>query len=310
MGELGTVPNNSILQGAINAAPIKGVTTSAWNIRTGGLSKTVYKGTQDQITQIALDCQSKGYEYTITGGHVWTLEITYPVDIIVNSLSSEPDPVPIWEVSVQKRLQGLFELRDRPFIAALNASLKASIEEQLKNPTDTTLADLKLSDDDIRNVYTAYKLKAAGVEGKPLFMPTLKRTWVTSNKYSVATNSKYDLKLFNKTDLVNYINNNAKTTLAQLPQAIINMLPESQSEYDNNGTLLGNQIGYNNYTGDFSTFVGYLQMPASVQTLSLNKVQWSQEWIFNKWSAGIWGLYDTFNNQAAQRPDPALMTTT
>jgi hypothetical protein len=44
-----------------------------------------------------------------------------------------------------------------------------------------------------------------------------------------------------------------------------------------------------------NTFVGWLQYPIEIQTLTLQKVQATQSWVFNQWSFGDYGLYDAAN---------------
>lgn len=70
LGEIGQVPNNSILQGIIKNAEVTGIVTSTWNPRSGGTSKVIVKGTQSQITSLAQECQAAGLEYNIAGGHI------------------------------------------------------------------------------------------------------------------------------------------------------------------------------------------------------------------------------------------------
>ena len=328
LGEIGTVPNSTTYHGAINGDTVRGVTTSAWNVRSGGTSKTVYSGNQDDITAIGEQCQAEGYEYTITGGKLWKIEITYPVDIIVNTLDNEPSPIPTWELSYKQQEQPLFRCNDRLFVSLLNAQDRSSIENKLKDPDATTplkSVDSKASATnvykDILAPYTAYNLKMAGVEGKSLFVPTLKRTIVTSNNYNPNYSSQYNNQLFTKLGLLSYLDSIRTSDLDLVPTGIRQAMPEfvmlNTLNSDGTSSPYSPQVGFpafNTDVYDFVTYVGYLQMPSTVQSLGLNKLQWTTEWIFNKWSAGSYGLYDvanvfTNNSTVDMIPLPANITT-
>ena len=312
---VGTSPNNTIALGIINNGAIPGPTTSRWNVRTGGESQTSYVGSQPQITGIGVQCQNQGYEYHIQGRHKWTITITFPVDIIVNGFDAgEPPPLTIWEINYQPSKQNLFEATDRPFIAKLGQTTKDKIDQQMRQPVTITAGFTGDSDPlPALSAHVAYNLKRINVEGKNLFVPTLKRSIVMSNGFSPNTTNvpiygthpqaPWDLstrgQLFRTQDLVGKYGPVSLGPFQAIPPFIVAQLPTTIPlrywKFTGTGKLIPNPLpvsGWSVDTNGIVTYVGWLEFPPEYQTISLTKVQASQQWQFNKWSAGDYGLYD------------------
>lgn len=306
-------PNRTLLQGIINNALIQGIVTTTWNIKSGGQSKVIYKGTEDQVRGIASNAQQDGFEYTITGGHVWTIEITFPLDVIVNDWENEPYPVTAWEISNTSVEQNILELKDRYLIANLNATTKKSIESNLKNADSSRPPTGAATQTAFVNAQITQNLKFAGVEGRLQFVPTLKRTIIVSNRFNPGWTSNSNLCVMSTQDLVSRYGTaaaNFGNPLSALPDFLAEVMPISLPLFAPDGSGAINQIGFtpSAYIGPdgIVTFVGWLEYPPEYQTISLNKIQVSQQWVFNRWSAGDWGLYTaiTANGSAISGPDP------
>jgi hypothetical protein len=324
LGQIGVVPNNTTVQGILKNGEVEGITNSSWNPRTGGQSTSTFKGSQAQITALAVDCQAIGFEYKIMGGHVWTLEVTFPTDILVNDINNEPDPIPIWELEYQPITIGLYDVKDRPFLSSLNGQIRRAIEDKLKDNNDSSLENLFSATSDPSllsqklNAWTAYKLRLNQVEGKRYFVPVLKRTAVVSNTYNGSTfassfNPTSNLQLFTTPELTSNLNASTSNPLGAIPPVIQNLLPSSMLLTDSTSNSAQtiqaiNQSGYGLDSNQLVTFVGWLQFPPTCRSLTLNKVQFQQEWLFFRWSAGQWGLYDPQNaGNVSPTPDANLI---
>jgi len=312
LGQIGPVPNNTTLRGIIRNALVTGVTTSTWNPRTGGTSKSVFKGTQQQVTDMANDCQTAGFEYSISGGHIWTLEVTFPVDIIINDIEHEPAPIATWELSYQPFEKNLLELNDRKLIQNLSTLTKQNIEMKMKLPAEKqTLTPW--GDDDIEHwaeATVAYNLKRSGVEGKQGWVHTLKKTIVVSNSAdttSLLLHPEWDGKIFLKDDLVTKYSTAEPNPLSRMPTVINTNMPVQTDATNWNGTTALPVIaeGYVMDKNGIVSYIGWLQYPAEYQMISLLKCSISQHWVFNNWSAGPkWGEYDPAVSGA--EPDPSV----
>lgn len=308
-GQIGQVENNSLLQGRIKTALVGGITTSTWNPRTGGTSKTVFRGTQTQVTALAKDCQTAGYEYSISGGHIWTLEVTFPVDIIINSINSEPRPIVNWELSYQPFEKNILELGDRLFISNLSTKTKQHIEEKLRNPNvDSTTTPWAAGDEaNWLEATIAYTLKRIGTEGKQGWVHTLKKTMVI-NTYTtnppVLTN-QYNGKLFLKQELKQTYSDIESNSLSRIPDIIYNNMPSTLNVLYYPGNIPMDYSGYVLDKNGIVTFIGWLEYPPEYQMISLQKCQISTHWVFNQWSAGPYGLYDIARSTETP-PDPKI----
>ena len=310
LGAIGTVPNNSIIQGAIKLGIVEGVTTSTWNPRSGGTSKSVFKGTQAQITSLAQDAKTYGWEYSIQGGHVWTLEITFPWDIIVDQTEGQSNPLFIWELVNTPFERDIFDLTERKFIGALTIQSKNQIDTKLKTNDQTSPAWAGLDGQNLDNMVdatVAFNLKRSGVRGKQGIVQSLRRTFIVPNDYNLASlvTATNDMKLLTKAQLISFATaGNGGNVLNNIPAVISNAMPASLplTVYVSPGvyTLNPAVIGWSMDKNGINTFVGYLQYPPEYHMVSNNTVQATQHWVFNKWSAGDWGLYDDTTGNTGQ----------
>ena len=122
------VPNDSILKGIINNTYVKGIVTTSWNARSGGLSKITFKGTEEQLSDLAQQAKDGGYEYSMAAGHIWTLEITVPYDVILDFATGESNPLFIWEMVNNPFEKDILELGDRYF----NSNLSKGTVERIR----------------------------------------------------------------------------------------------------------------------------------------------------------------------------------
>ncbi len=288
--KIGPQPNDTVFHGLIALGTVNGQVTSTWNSKSGGQTKQVIKGNQNQVIAIALDCQSAGFEYSISGGHVWTIEITYPADVIVNSLLTDVDPITTWEFSYHPLETALFELNSRTLIKNLSQRTRNLIENKLKEPTDPKLLIEAQFVSEYVNANVVYNLRLAGVESKQSFMPTLKRSWIQNSDVNVSVSKQNNGKIWGKSAL---ISNYGGIGLSSIPTSIQSLMPEDE------GISLDTKTGIN------SAF-GWLEYPIEVQSVSVNKVQLSQQWVYDKWSAGTWGIYDMQNGSTGIDPNTVL----
>lgn len=205
-------------------------------------------------------------------GDLWNVTATYNADIITDPYELRvPDFQ--WEIQPHTIEKNIFECTDRPFIKDLSTVTKALIEaaakyankDNIPQLTEKTTAQVKL----LPQAKILYNLKVIGVDAKQIFTTSVKRTITVSTRF----NASWEL-LFNDMVL-------SKSFLAgryAVPLWIQRLMPESDIEIqaDTNGV---------------ETFWGYLENAPAYQSVSRNRVQISQEWVYNKWSAGDNGLY-------------------
>ncbi len=313
-GNIGEVPTNAILQGAIRNGIINGTVSATWNPRSGGNSKLIVTGQQGDIYAIARDCQLLGYEYNIASGAVFTMEIVFPLDIITNSVNSEPDPISFWEMNWHQIDKDVIELADRLFISKLTTDDKLAIEYKLKNPTLTLPITGPTGASRFVEAYIAYNLKLIGISGKAMFVPTLKRTAIIPTNFNINTvagwnNSFYDGTVMSTATLVGRYN--VGNPLGLIPGTIRSQLPVSTLAYDAYPPAGTKQrTGFVTSKQGIVQYVGWLQFPIDSQQIAINKVQVSSTWAFNLWSAGAFGLYDVVDGTTAlPGPNPSNIVT-
>jgi hypothetical protein len=239
----------------------------------GGTTERNFKGKEADIKAKAIELQALGYETTITSGKpAWELIATLPWDI--SQFTSEPDPVAVWEVKGHALERSILECTDRDLVSNLSSAVKASIEYKIKNPTSAeplieTNADLPM----FENAWLVYNLMRAGVESRQEWTIEVTRTITVSKAYSFNWSLANVGKVLSKGSLISVYN---------VPSQRQNSLPNSSSSITNVGTA----------ADPIWVFFGYLEQYPTIQDVSNNKVQISQSWIYNKWSAGAKGLYD------------------
>jgi hypothetical protein len=139
-----------------------------------------------------------------------------------------------------------------------------------------------------------------------MFIPTVKRTITVSNKFDPSTIgwiNQNNGKLVTTDQLISIygtIQANNNNPLSAMPTYFNSVLPKTlpSTIYD---PITGQPAGTIQQSGFFNStiapdgivyFVGWLQYPSEYQTISLSKIQISQQWVFNKWSASQLGIYD------------------
>lgn len=316
LGAIGTVPNNSIIQGAMKLGIVDGVTTSTWNPRSGGTSKTIFYGTQAQVTALAQDAKTDGWEYNIQGGEIWTLEVIFPWDIVVDQNESQSNPLFVWEMVNTPFDRDIFDCTDQKFIAELSTFTKDQIDLKIRN-NDTNSpawAEQDRNNPAIRTDATvAYNLKRAGVRGKQGTVQSLKRTLIIPNDFDFTGFwiSAADGKVMSKTTLIG-LSNPTGNVLNDIPDIITNAMPSGlfTNVYGNPAPTTFVPEGFSLDKNGINTFIGWLQYPPEYRMVSNSKVQVTTIWVFNKWSAGNWGLYTAYPGGVGTDPSAALGLTT
>jgi hypothetical protein len=323
------IPNDSIMHGIINNEYVTGVTTVSWNARSGGISKIVFKGTEYQLTQLANMARNGGYEYDLSGGHIWTLNITFPFDIILDGDSGETNPLFTWELINTPFEKDILELGDRKFNNKMSADTVKAIDNKLNNPNNGQYPfDIQAANNGYAavNATVAYRLKSIGVHGEQTSLPTIRKTMIVSNFLSPSSELIYpelDWKIFSTKQFLNqyhYANYNGNR-LNQIPQIMKDALPTSMTvnQWFNNDQsqkyISDDNFSENNYPHTWNmdgkgivTYIGWLQFPSEYQMVSVNKIQITQHWVWNQWSAGDWGLYDPVDGSGdSPNPNDVLM---
>jgi hypothetical protein len=298
LGSIQEVQNSSVLQGIIKNALVTGVTTSTWNAQSGGTSRTVFKGTQEKITALAQEAKLSGLEYSISGGHIWTLEVSFPYDIIADQSERGSQPPWTWELINTQQTQDLWECNDRRFVTQLSTKQQEEVDKRFRNGSTTAKSWNTIPDQSNKvNAQVAFNLKRLGIRGKQIVSPTLKRTIMVPRSEFDATSLKIfpfnSLKVMTKSELLSIYSNNT-WTLNNIPNLIIKAMPykfevNTYTNPNNTVEISGPSMDKNG----INTFVGYLEYPPEYNTVSVSKIQITQHWVFNKWSFGWWGLYDT-----------------
>jgi hypothetical protein len=205
-------------------------------------------------------------------GDTWTVTATYNSDVITDPTEVRiPDTQ--WEVLSSDFQSNILESTDRAFIKDLSTQTKTRIEAAIKLglpqdnvPQLTTVADVA----QLPNALALYNLMRIGVDCRQNFTTLLKRTVTVSTRFNISWSLTNNDKVLSKSNLANsYL----------VPLWVQRLMPESSYdiETDINGV---------------ARFWGYLEYQPSYQSVSGNRVQISQEWVYNNWSAGAKGLYD------------------
>ena len=249
-----------------------GVTTLTGVVHGGAPGQSGFSLPSDAYNYL-LQLRSYGWQVQVTNtqrGNQWTFTATYNADLILDP-NDVWIPEPIWEVETNEVEKNILECTDRPFIANLSSQTKACIELAVKNavPNPQLIPDSG-SIAQLPNAHVAYALKVNGVEGFGRFTKTVKRTLVASNRYNPVWMDIYDNKILSKSVLVATYN---------MPAVKAVLLPPSDTaiQTDTNG---------------ITTFWGYRQYPVNAVSVPPNKTQYSQYWVYNKWSVGATGGYD------------------
>lgn len=255
----------------------------SWKIGTGGNTKRTFTGTATDINNQALYLQQFGYETEITTGPKWTLVATINIDLATNPESTtEPEPTPTWELVPHALEQNLYE---GELGYQLPTEVKNTIESKVKNPNDNTKFIVPL--EYARNATMVdracriYAMKQMGIDSSRIYTIALKRSIIVSSNY----NLNWSI------DNTNYVlSTNRVVSTYGVPNVLRSLLPDS-SIADQNIPMTS--IVANKYI-IIPFYYGWLEQHPSYQFVGSNRIQISQEWIFNKWVASIstnTGLY-------------------
>lgn len=295
IGAIGQVPNHTLFQGALKYGTVPGVVTSEWD--------------QQQITALANNCKEDELHYRIRGGKVWTITIEFPLDIVADGIGNEPNPITFWEFKNTLWNQDIFEMGNKLFVSKLASSTKRRIEDNLRNLQSPRLP---VGDDDAGNLVnatTAFNLKF--LQTSRLFpAKSLQRQAIMSNNFDLTTlpvwdTSQFDLKVFTTQELKKQYSTPTKilgVAGTDIPKYIQDQMPVTAAAYDVTANNIANRQGYVMSKDGLVFFIGWLQYPIDTQQITPTKLNVTQQFVFNQWSCGPYGIYDAFNGSPG--PDP------
>lgn len=257
---------------------------ATWKIGTGGNTRRTFIGSPTEIVAQALFLQNLGYETEITTGPKYTLTATINVDLVTNpNTSTEPEPTPTWELIPHPMEQSIYEC-GRPFVAALPSTVKASIETKLKNPQNKSLFVVPIeysSAQLIDDAFRIYTMKSLGLDSRRIYTVSLKRSIIVSSRYTCNWSLDNVNAVLTTNKLINDYN---------VPMVMRGLLPPAYSAPEVI-PIEDKTVANRNVVIPF--FYGWLEQHPSYQFVSSNKIQISQEWVFNKWVVGSeTGYYD------------------
>jgi hypothetical protein len=258
--------DNQIWVGTVDTQAQRVSQTIAYNPRSGGITQEVWSGKREHILPLYTAYAASGWQVQLTTGKaVWEMSATLNQDIVIG----EPDPVPQWEISGHQGQQNVLECTDRPIISDLNTKAKATIELMLKNPASDAIYAADADTDNIYNsMKTVYDLMATGVEGKQIWSPVVSRTITVNSQYVANWTTNAVGSVLTKPQVVGYYG---------VPYWVENLMP--------------NSTNINTDTNGVTTMWGYLEQYPTYRNVGNNKVQISQQWVYNKWPNL---LYDTY----------------
>jgi hypothetical protein len=205
-------------------------------------------------------------------GDLWNITATYNADLITDPLEQRvPDFQ--WEIQPHSLDVPIFDCTDRPFISGLSTVTKGLIEEANKNSRDGYPQLTEATADQVAqlpNAIAVLSLMKDGCDTKQLFTTSVKRSITVSTRFNASWELIYNDMVLTKSFLANHY---------AVPLWVQRLMPESDTEI---------QTDINGKT----TFYGYLENQPAYQSVSRNRVNISQEWVYHKWSAGDKGLYD------------------
>lgn len=262
---------------------VQGPSVYTWKIGTGGQTKLHYEGIESTITEKALELQQNGYETTITSGPKWTLDATVDYDLATHPDGDTEEPTPTWELIPKPIEQTIYQSNRR--ISDLDTQIKAAIDAKLKKPNDPSVPIIPAgfnSQENIEKAYRVYVLRQMGVEGRLTNSLSLKRSIVVSANYDVSWAIDNNYKVLPTSKVIGDYD---------VPSVFANLLPAG-------GRADLSPIIDGFFTIDLYFYDGWLEMPPTYQLTGGNRIQVSQEWIYNRWSISPnttdldYGLYD------------------
>jgi hypothetical protein len=230
--------------------------------------------TQAEAVTKALYYRNNGWSVSVEQqgkADLWTVSATYNADTITDP-SDARIPDITWEVMPHMYEQNILDITDREWAKDLSPTTKTLIEAACKqgnkdgNPVLTTVGDIK----QLPHAKLAYNLKVRGLDSRQSFTTGVKRSVIVSTRFNIDWSLTNNDKVLSKNVLIhNYF----------VPLWVARLLPDSDETIQTD-------------SGGFDYFYGYLETQPTYQGVAGNRVQISQEWIYNQWSAGTNGLYD------------------
>ncbi len=244
----------------------------------GGSTETSFEGDYTSLVSIAVAYFDAGWETELTrrGPSQTNNEDNYAsLKVTYNKDTSQPDkePTVVWEIQEHPIEQNLLEATDRNIVKDLNTETKQLIEYRIKNPLSNSPLINPDDDDQVAqfdNARTVYNAMRIGIETRLSHTVTAKRTIIVAAQYTPLWTLDNVEKILSKNQLVGqYV----------VPTYLQGILPDSS------GFTTDARSNITTYKGYFVHFPTY-------STQANNKVQVSQDFVYNKWFAGPNGLYD------------------
>lgn len=255
----------------------------------------------DDLNSLADYFSDLGYSYTIQEGPIHTFIVTVPFDTITDEDFYETlyDST-TWEIVPnvgQKSLlyQGILSNPFQPGGGTNQIILPVAIQGAMANALANNLPAFTVPTDNpaIANAYASSSAAAnqifqylrAGIEGVPSYTTTLKRTAVVDVQNKVGA---FQLAIDQTTALLqtsgsyNYTiaTSDLVTQYSVTPTVAAFLLPSYSKIYG--------IVGIDPYT--YSVYASWLIKPPSVAFIGQNKVQLTQEFVWDEWAAGLYTI--------------------
>jgi hypothetical protein len=259
---------------------------ATWKNGQGGQTTRTFTGPRDLIISKKNELLAYGYETEVTEGAVYKLIATINIDLMDNKGDTvEPEPLPNWELEPHTMEQSIYECQ-RPFVTGLSTEIKASIEAKLKNPQNKSMFVVPMNVTSAATIDKAlriYVYKQCGIDGKQINPLSLKR--------SILVSSQYQLK-WSIANVGNVLSTNRIISDYVPSIGITSIMPPSSyfEETINIDNETAGGVYYPHVVVPY--YFGWLEQHPRYSTVGNNRIQISQEWVYNKWVVGPNGLYD------------------
>lgn len=237
---------------------------------------TVYSFTGDEtlVRNKALQMVAAGYAVDIQpDGPFWNLNCT--INYNAEDNPGEVEPSSQWELILNGEEEGILE-SDRPIITGLTTKTKTAIEYKVKHPESKALWVEKERVTNTAYMAVAgeiYALMASGVKSRRIFTQTLKRTITVSTRFNVSWLQDTAGKVLSTGVMIG--------RYAIPAQVAVLLKPTS--------TVVLNQNDGNAYN-QIQCVYGWLDNGVSYRLSSQDKIQISQEWLYNKWATALYDV--------------------
>jgi hypothetical protein len=271
----------------MSAVPIYRGATSAqtsWKATyssKGGSTEIVYKY-KDETEAIAQAqmLQAQGYTTTIEkkGSPYITLTATFQADTVTGSESAQP-PVS-WELDNHSITRNLLECTDLEVVKNLSTKCKDLIEYKIKNPAyeGPVVPWEELNKPAIiKNAETVYALRRLGIEGRQEFTQTVTRTITVPDNYVTSWTYANQGRLLSRAYLI---------AAYGVRAGVIPLLRSTGYEaWDLGPNVEPDPINRRWY-------YGFLEQAVSVQTVTENRVQIKQTWIYDRYPVSVYTILE------------------